>query len=153
MRFIQPCSSCFGCVHIHYEGEVVGPWNSRDFWALWNGIEPIGECHFFGGPKNSRIPRPTPLPLLQVMEMQASKSLCTGPSAPSLLPERHPTLLPTPPSRTYYKSTANCKVHKGTLRCIKICMWPPTCYKGSKVFDGEPTLNGGMGPYYPIGYG
>ncbi len=32
-------------------------------------------------------------------------------------------------------------------------MWQPTCYKGSKVFDGEPTLNGGMGPYYPVGNG
>ncbi len=29
-------------MHIHYEGkwEAVGPWNSRYFWALWNGIEP-----------------------------------------------------------------------------------------------------------------
>jgi hypothetical protein len=40
----------------HYEGkwEVVGPWNSRVFWALWNGIEPIGDCHFTG-PKKLKI--------------------------------------------------------------------------------------------------
>jgi hypothetical protein len=38
-------------VHIHYEGkwEGVGPCNSRVFWALWNGMQPIGECHL--GPK------------------------------------------------------------------------------------------------------
>ncbi len=35
----------------HYEGkwEGVGPWKSRLFWTLRNGIEPIGECHW--GPK------------------------------------------------------------------------------------------------------
>jgi hypothetical protein len=27
-------------------GEVGGGWNSRVFWALWNGNEPIGEFHF-----------------------------------------------------------------------------------------------------------
>ncbi len=45
--FIQPCASCFGCMHIHYKGkwEGVWPWNSRVFWALWNGIKPIGEGH------------------------------------------------------------------------------------------------------------
>ncbi len=39
------------CIGIHYERkwEGVGPWNSRVFWALWNGIEPIGECNL--GPK------------------------------------------------------------------------------------------------------
>jgi hypothetical protein len=44
-------------MHIHYEGkwEGVGSWNSRVFWALWNSIEPIGECHL--GPKNSRTPK------------------------------------------------------------------------------------------------
>ncbi len=38
----------FWCVQIHYEGmwEGVGHWKLRAFWALWNGIEPIGECHF-----------------------------------------------------------------------------------------------------------
>ncbi len=37
----------FWCGKIHYESkwEWVGPWKSRLFWALWNGIEPIGECH------------------------------------------------------------------------------------------------------------
>ncbi len=39
------------CVQIHYEGkwEGVWPWKSKHFWALWNGIEPYGECHL--GPK------------------------------------------------------------------------------------------------------
>ncbi len=43
MIYAAPCI-CFGCVHIHYEGkwEGVGPWNSRVFWALWNGIVPFG---------------------------------------------------------------------------------------------------------------
>ncbi len=26
-------------------GKGLGPWN-REFWVLWFGIEPIGECHF-----------------------------------------------------------------------------------------------------------
>jgi hypothetical protein len=30
------------------------------------------------GPKNSRIPGPNPLPLPLVMDMHASKTLCTG---------------------------------------------------------------------------
>jgi hypothetical protein len=30
------------------------------------------------GPKNSRIPGPNPLPLPLVMNMHASKTLCTG---------------------------------------------------------------------------
>ncbi len=30
------------------------------------------------GPKNSRIPGPNPLPLALVMDMHASKTLCTG---------------------------------------------------------------------------
>ncbi len=30
------------------------------------------------GPKNSRIPGPNPLPLALVMDMRASKTLCTG---------------------------------------------------------------------------
>jgi hypothetical protein len=45
--FIQPCASCFGCVHIHYLGK-------------WEGV----------GPGN--------LPLALVMDMHASKTLCTG---------------------------------------------------------------------------
>jgi hypothetical protein len=34
---------------IYYEGkwEGFGPWKRRLFWALCNGIEPIGKCHFF----------------------------------------------------------------------------------------------------------
>jgi hypothetical protein len=36
---------------IHYEGKWEGsvPWKLVLFWALWNGIEPISECHL--GPK------------------------------------------------------------------------------------------------------
>jgi hypothetical protein len=30
------------------------------------------------GPKNSRIPGPNPLPFLLIMDMHASKTLCTG---------------------------------------------------------------------------
>ncbi len=30
--------------------EGVGPWKWRVFWALWNSIKSIGECHY--GPKN-----------------------------------------------------------------------------------------------------
>ncbi len=32
-----------------YDSEL-GPGNRESFWALWNGIEPIGECNL--GPKN-----------------------------------------------------------------------------------------------------
>jgi hypothetical protein len=32
----------------------------------------------FGAQKNSRFPGPNPLPLAQVMDMHASKTLCTG---------------------------------------------------------------------------
>jgi hypothetical protein len=32
----------------------------------------------FTGPKNSRFPGPSPLPLALVMDMHASKTLCTG---------------------------------------------------------------------------
>jgi hypothetical protein len=41
-------------VQIRYQGkwEGVGPRKLREFfWALWNGIEPIGECHFTGPKK------------------------------------------------------------------------------------------------------
>jgi hypothetical protein len=30
------------------------------------------------GPKNSRIPGPNPLPLALIMDIHASKTLCTG---------------------------------------------------------------------------
>ncbi len=47
------------------QGEVggVGPWNSRVFWALWNGIELIGKCHL-GSKKleNSRAQPPPTFP-------------------------------------------------------------------------------------------
>ncbi len=34
-----------GSIHWRGKWKGVGPWKSRLFWALWNGIEPIGECH------------------------------------------------------------------------------------------------------------
>ncbi len=61
------------------------------FGPLWNRA---WEIEFFGlqmalsyrldaisqSPKNSRIPEPNPLPLPLVMDMHASKTLCTGPN-------------------------------------------------------------------------
>ncbi len=35
------------------------PWKWRGFWALWNGIEPIGECHL--GPKKLQKPANSPV--------------------------------------------------------------------------------------------
>ncbi len=63
--FLQPHAYCFGCVDIHYEGKWVGigPWNLRVFWALWNYIKLIGECHL--GPEkleNSRAQSPPTCP-------------------------------------------------------------------------------------------
>ncbi len=42
-----PVRNAFDAGSILYEGkwEGVGHWKSRVFWALWNGIEPTGECH------------------------------------------------------------------------------------------------------------
>ncbi len=53
-------------------GKVGGGWSLEfeSFWALWNSIEPIGECHL--GPKKPRIPGPNPLPLAKVMDMHTS---------------------------------------------------------------------------------
>ncbi len=47
--FIRSRALCFWCGQIHYVGkwEVVGPWKSRVFWALWNGIEPILRVPFW----------------------------------------------------------------------------------------------------------
>ncbi len=46
-----PVRNAFDAGSILYEGkwEGGGPWKSRLFWVLWNGIEPMGECHL--GPK------------------------------------------------------------------------------------------------------
>jgi hypothetical protein len=62
----------FGCVHMHYEGKWDGvvPWNSRVFWALWNGIKLIGECHF--GPRCHFGP--------QILENSRVQPLPTSPS-------------------------------------------------------------------------
>ncbi len=50
--FLRPVRNAFVAGSIHYLGkwEGVGPWKSRICWALWNGIELIGECNL--GPKN-----------------------------------------------------------------------------------------------------
>jgi hypothetical protein len=87
--YSTPCVFDVGLGSINYSGkwEGVGPWKSRLFWALWNSIEPIGECHL----------------------MPKTLSHCSP----------HPI----PPSRTYKKSTGNCKVYNGTLRYIKVCMY------------------------------
>ncbi len=41
--------------------ERVGPWKSRPFWALWNGIKQIGECHL--GPNKVKISSAGPPPI------------------------------------------------------------------------------------------
>ncbi len=33
------------CITAYPSGGGGGPWKSRVFLALWNGIEPVGECH------------------------------------------------------------------------------------------------------------
>ncbi len=57
-------------MHIHYEGK-------------WEGVKPKMALAYrlvaiSQGPKNSRIPGPNPLPLPLVIDMHASKTLCTG---------------------------------------------------------------------------
>jgi hypothetical protein len=48
-------------------------------WALEN-LDFFGpQLTHFTGPKKYRFPGPTPLPLALVMELHASKTLCTGP--------------------------------------------------------------------------
>jgi hypothetical protein len=39
-------------------GRGVGPLEIKTFWALWNGIEPLGECHL--GLKKVKISRAQP---------------------------------------------------------------------------------------------
>jgi hypothetical protein len=48
--------------------EFFGPQMALAYW-----LDAISQ-----GPKNSRIPGPNPLPLPLVMDMHASKTLCTG---------------------------------------------------------------------------
>ncbi len=67
---------------IHYEGkwEGVGPWKSRLFWALWNGIEPLDDEYHLGPNKSHRtaphppIPPPTSLYLPEQRPVQLFKS-------------------------------------------------------------------------------
>jgi hypothetical protein len=44
-------------------------------WALRNGFEPLGECHW--GPKNVKISRAQPPPICPSNGLPASKALCT----------------------------------------------------------------------------
>ncbi len=55
----------------------VGPWKSRVFgpqMAFAYQLDAISQ-----GPKNSRFPGPNPLPIALIMNLYASKALCTGP--------------------------------------------------------------------------
>jgi hypothetical protein len=57
-------------------GRGLGPGNLEFFgpqMALAYQLNAISQ-----GPKNSRFPRPNPLPLALVMDLHASKTLCTG---------------------------------------------------------------------------
>jgi len=60
-------------------GSGKGGWalEIKTFLGLWNGIEPLGEDHFWG-PKKSRFPGPIPLPFAQVIGLPSSKALHTG---------------------------------------------------------------------------
>jgi hypothetical protein len=60
-------------------GEVGGGW-AMEFESFFGPVKwhQADRQVPFGGPKNSRIPGPNPLPLSQVMNMHASKTLCTG---------------------------------------------------------------------------
>ena len=62
--------------YIHYLGKWEGVGPGKFFgpqMALSYRLAVISQ-----GPKNSQIPSPNPLPLAPVMNMQASKTLCTG---------------------------------------------------------------------------
>jgi len=71
--FIQPRTQCFCCGQIHYGGtwEGIGPWKSRLFWALFNGIE------LFVAQKSWDFHGPT-LPMARVINFPKSKKLHTG---------------------------------------------------------------------------
>jgi hypothetical protein len=68
-------------------GKVGGGWahGIRVFWALWNGIEPIGECHL--GPKKLEF----------YWAAQAAKAWikisCTGKKSPTNQPRKDPRQL------------------------------------------------------------
>jgi hypothetical protein len=57
MIYTAQCVMLFDAGSIHYLGkwEGVGPWKSRVFWALCNGIEPIGKCYL--GPNKLEKPQ------------------------------------------------------------------------------------------------
>jgi hypothetical protein len=62
-----------------YLGKVGGVWAlefSSFLGPKWQSS--IARCHFTGPKKLQKIPGPNPLPLPLVMDMHASKTLCTG---------------------------------------------------------------------------
>ncbi len=135
-----------GQIHNLGKWEGVGPWKLRLFGPC--EIASNLQANAIWGPKKSIFPGPYPLPLAQVMDLPASKALNTGPFQSQVngyfyvheLPgpidrlwgrvREHSALnlychtAPSPSAvnlnhQTYWKSTGNCNIHKGTLWYIK----------------------------------
>ncbi len=70
-----PVRNAFDAVSIPNESkwEGVGPWKSRLFWALWNGIKPIGKCPW--GPKKALLAFLLLLPPPSVTGISASAGI------------------------------------------------------------------------------
>jgi hypothetical protein len=66
-------SSQSGTMNLATHGSGSGPTGLGPKWT-----SPIGSFPFHRAQKNSGIPGPNPLPLPHVMDMHASKTLCTG---------------------------------------------------------------------------
>ncbi len=136
--------------------EGVGPWHSRVFWALWNGIEPIGECHL--GPKkldNSRA-QPPPTSPCKYWKCTHQKHYAQGcinhRFIGGLWTRAHEGGFrahteegggevhngTTPHNKTYEKSRDNCKVHNMHLRCIKYSSPHLKSRRILYVFIGKP---------------
>ncbi len=111
----SPVQTAFDAGSIHYLGkwEEVGPRKSRVFWALWNGIEPIGECHL--GPKK----------LVTVNEISTGQQgwwwkgwpTATTPFYSRLLERYLKTTWPVFPSSGKFGYMAIAKKQKTTLFC------------------------------------
>ncbi len=67
-----------------------------------------------------------------ILPLHTSPLLFSPSSPPRFSPTNSPPS-PPPPSRIYQKSTANCKVHKGMLRCIKNRRAPNCHYNLQRV--------------------